>query len=422
VKRTLLAGFLTLVSVSAVRADNWPQWRGPTNDGVCKETNHTAEWSDTKNVVWKLAMPGMGSSTPAIWEDRMFLTSEDDKDLELLCISTAGKELWKRKLGSGRKRWMNGEANNASASPCTDGKHVWVFDGVGDFACFDFDGKEIWKFDAQDRYGKFKTQHGWHNSPLLDGDRLYIQLLHQLGAWVIALDKATGKEVWKIERKSDGYAENKDSYASPIMWRKGNDAYLIIHGNDYATAHSLKDGSEIWRVGDLNPNNAQHKYRPDLRFVASPVATPDLIVIPSAKQHDIVGLKPSAKGLVRAGSEYEQWRRSKGTPDVPSPLVYDGIVYLCGEQGLFTCLDAQTGKELYKPERLHTARYRASPVYGDGKIYCTARDGTITVIKAGPKYERLAEIKMPDQITASPAISNGRIYIRGWETLYAIGK
>src|SRR5262245_14301853 len=314
----------------------------------------------------------------------------------------------------------------ASPPPSTDGKHVLAYFGNGDFVCFDFEGKEVWKFNAQERYGKFKIMHGMHTTPLLDGDRLYFQLLHS-GAWlVIALDKATGKDIWKIERKSDAEGENEHSYASPVIWRNGKDAYLIVHGNDYATAHCLTDGSEVWRVGDLNPDTKQHRYRMDLRFVASPLATPDLIVIPSAKEHDIVGIKPTATGEVKKGSQDELWRLPQATPDVPCPLVHDGLVYLVGDDrgvvGWLRCLDAKTSKEMYPKQQLHRSRYRASPVYADGKIYSTARDGTIIVVKAGPKFEEIAVNQLPDEISASPGISNCRIYIRGWKTLYAIGK
>jgi len=235
---------------------------------------------------------------------------------------------------------------------------------------------------------------------------------------VIALDKATGKEIWKVKRPSDGRAECEHSYASPTLWRRGKDAYLITHGNDYAIAHRLEDGSEIWRVGGLNPKTS---YNSTLRFVASPVATPDLIVVPSAKHGPVVGLKPDASGLVMPGSPHEQWRLPKDTPDVPSPLVCNGLVYLSGEDGLLTCLDARTGRKHYG-ERIHSAKYRASPVWADGKIYCTARDGVISVVKAGPKFELLASNKMADQISASPVISGGRIYLRGWDALYAIGQ
>ena len=414
----LLAASLVVPSLGgSALAENWPQWRGPTYDGISKETNIPKEWGPTKNIAWKLPLPGMAGSTPAVWGDRIFLTSEDGTDLVLLCVSTDGQELWKRKLGTGRRRFMRDEGNMASASPSTDGAHVYTYIGTGDLACFDFDGKEVWKFNAQDRYGRFRIQWGMHTTPLLYGDRLYLQLVHSGGAWVVAIDKTTGEDIWKVERKSDGRGECKDSYASPCVWRNGKDAYLITHGNDYAVAHRLKDGREIWRVGDLNPKD---NYRFDLRFIASPVATRDLIVVPSAKNGPVVGVKPDASGLVQAGDPQEQWRRPHNTPDVPSPLVYGGFVYLCREDGTLICLDAKTGKEFYS-QRTHTARHRASPVYADGKIYLSGRDGVVSVVKAGPKFELLATNRLPDQVTASPVISGGRIYIRGWQTLYAIG-
>src|SRR5439155_19319395 len=159
-----------------------------------------------------------------------------------------------------------------------DGKYVYAFVGSGDFAAFDFDGNQVWKFNAQERYGPFKIAFGMHTTPLLYGDRLYLPMIHSGGAWVVAIDKTNGKDVWKVARKSDGHSECEHSYASPTLWQNGTDAYLVVHGNDYATAHRLSDGGEIWRVGDLNPKS---KYRADFRFVTSPVAVADLIVVPS---------------------------------------------------------------------------------------------------------------------------------------------
>jgi outer membrane protein assembly factor BamB len=397
-------------------AENWPNWRGPNYDGISHESNLPTTWSENSNVLWKLEMPGMGGSTPAVWDKHIFLTRQDGDNLVLVCASTDGKLLWKRQIGSNRPI-RGDEGNGASPSPSTDGKHVFVFVGSGQLACFDFDGNEIWKFNAQDRYGRFQTQHGMHTTPLLYQDRLYMQLIHSGGAWVFALDPATGKEVWKVPRKSDGYGENEHSYASPCLWHHGPDAYLITHGNDYAIAYRLTDGSEIWRVGDLNP---KENYRPDLRFVASPVATADLIVVPTAKSGAVVGIRPDASGLVTPGSTSEVWRLERNSPDVPSPLVVDGLVYLCRETGVLMCLDAKTGKQLYS-QRTHTERHRASPVYGDGKVYLTARDGVVTVIKVGPTYNVLATNHLEDHFTSSPAISNGRIYLRGFDALYAIG-
>jgi outer membrane protein assembly factor BamB len=419
----LLTCCVLLFGTPILHAENWAQWRGPNNDGISNEKNLPAKFDATQNVIWKLPLPGMSGSTPAVWGDRIFLTSEDGESVALLCIGTDGKELWKRQVTSGKKRFgpgrsSGGEGNLASPSPSTDGEHVYVFTGTGDFVCFDFQGKEIWRFNAEERYGKFKIQWGMHVTPLLHGDRLYHCLLHSGGWWVMALDKHTGKEIWKVRRDSDARAECEQAYASPMLWTNGKEEYLVIHGCDYATAHSLADGSEIWRVGGLNPKD---HYNGTLRFVTTPLVLPDIIIVPSAKNGPVVAVKPDAKGTVTAGSPYEQWRRPHDTPDVPSPLIHDGLLYLCGENGMLRCIDVKTGKDLYK-ERLHGARYRSSPVYADGKVYCIARDGVISVVKAGPEFELLAANKMPDEISSSLAISNGRIYIRGWETLYAIGE
>lgn len=402
---------------SAGLADNWPQWRGPDNDGVSHEKNVPTEWSETKNVAWKLKLPGMGSGTPAVWGDHIFLTAEDENDLFAVCVSTAGKELWKRDVGpSDGKRGRN-ESNEASPSPCTDGKRAYFYFGTGDLACYDFDGNEVWIINVQDRYGKMTFQHGGiHSTPVLHGDRLYLQLLNRNGTYVVALNKVTGKEVWKVSRESDGVGEGKEVYASPTIGRNGQEEYLIVHGNDYATGHSLQDGSEIWRVGGLND---KQNYNRQFRFVTSPTATANLIVVPSCKGGPILGIKPDAMGLITANSGAELWRYNR-TPDVCNPLVVDGLVYLCGD-GVLTCIDAKTGQEYYR-SRIHNGIFRGSPVYADGKIYLACQDGTVTVAKAGKTFEILATNELSDNINATPVVANSHIYIRGWTSLYAIGK
>jgi outer membrane protein assembly factor BamB len=417
--RSIAATGLAALTFAAVgRADNWPNWRGPTYDGICTEKGLPTKWSETENIAWKLKMPGSGGSTPVVWNDKIFLTSEDGKSVELLCLATSGKILWQHILGAGGGTYMRGEGNDASPSPSTDGEHVYTFTGHGDLACCDLDGNVVWNFNAQERYGVFEIWHGMHTTPLLYGDRLYIQLLHAKGAWVIALDKLTGKDVWKVKRETDAENESKQSYASVVPWHKGNESYIICHGGDYTTAHRLDDGQEIWRLGGLNPKEHYNGY---LRFVASPLATADLIVVPTAKNESVVGLKPNAHGFVTVGDPMEQWRLPKKTPDVPSPLAYGGLVYLYRENGDLLCLDEATGAEVYSKGRTHEGRHRASPVYADGLIYLGARDGTVTVVKAGRKYEQVAQNRLTDTLTASPVISNGRIYLRGWDYLYAIG-
>lgn len=420
---SLVPRLLLLVALfpAAIHAENWPQWRGPNNDGVSNEKNLPSEWSETKMVVWKLKMPGKGGSTPIVWNDRLFLTSQDDNQLVILCVSTTGKELWKKPLGPDIRPARGDEGNGASATPSTDGKHVYVFVGNGEFAAFDFAGSEIWRFNAQKRYGKFNIQFGMHSTPVLHGDRLYFQLIHSGGAWVVCIDKATGKDVWKVARESDGTDENEHSYASAFLWKNGSEAYLVCHGNDYATAHQLKDGKEIWRVVDLNPRSRYNRY---LRFVASPVCTPELIVVPTAKRGQVVGVKPDATGIIKPGSKGEAWRLPNGTPDVPCPLVHEGLVYLSGEWGSLACLEARTGKELYRVDLFpRQVRHRASPVLADGKLYIAARDGgTITVVQAGREFKKIAANKLPDVFASSPIVSGGRIYLRGFDSLWAIGE
>jgi outer membrane protein assembly factor BamB len=418
----LFAACLSLGVFGAARADNWPSWRGTDNNAVSKETRLPAVFGVDKNLAWKLNLPGLAGSTPAIWGDRIFLTSGDNdgKDLVLLCVKTDGNVLWKKVVGHADKIMIKGdEGNEASPSPSTDGTHVFCFFGTGILACFDFDGKEIWKFNVQDRYSKFSIYHGIHNTPLLVGDRLYLSLQHTNGHWLAALDKNTGKEVWKFERKTDAKGESMQCYTSPCLWSDGKASYIVINGCDYATAHSLKDGSEVWRLGGLNAQ----PYRTDFRVIASPVATPEMILVPTARNYQVVALKPSASGTVSAGSPFEIWRLPKGAPDVPTPVVQGGLVYLCGESGILTCVDALTGKMVYA-ERLIIDRYRASPVFADGKIFCINRgnraDGAVvSVVKAGRQFELLAANHLPDEITASPAVSGGRVYIRGFRTIYA---
>lgn len=409
---------LLVAGVPAVRAENWPQWRGAKLDGVSRETGLPREWSKSENIAWRLELPGAAGATPVVWDDHIYLTSAEGSDLVLLAISTEGKQLWKHVIADQNKGVRGDEGNYASPSPSTDGRHVWTMMGTGELACFTADGQQVWKFNLQDRYGKFDIAFGMTSTPVLDGDRLYLQLLHSKGALVLALDKSTGSEIWKQTRISDARAECEHSYASPILYRDANLELLLTHGCDYIVAHQLGDGAEVWRCGGLNPKG---KYNPTLRFVASPLAVPGLIIVPSAKNGPVLALNPASKGDISNADEGHIWTRAHNTPDVPSPLIVDGLAYLCREDGTLICLDARSGEEFYV-KRTHSDRHRASPVYADGKIYLTARDGTVTVVKPGKEFEVLATNSLGESISSSPAISNGRIYLRTFEALYAIGK
>ncbi len=412
---------LSVTARSAVQAENWPQWRGDRHDGISRESKVPVHFSKTENLAWKLPLPNRGGATPVVWDDHIFLTSpaEDDDRLLLICVSTAGHTLWKKEMGKGNKNARMTEGNSAAPSPSTDGTHVWAFLGTGILGCYDFDGNEAWKFDVQDRYGKLNIAFGMTSTPVLDGDRLYLQLIHGDGnaktreAVVVCLDKETGKEIWKQPRPSDAYAENEHSYASPTLYRDGNQAFLLTHGADWIIAHSLDDGHELWRCGGLQPDT----YDSTLRLVSSPVAIPGLIIAPSAKGGRVVAIRPGGSGDI-TNSKYKLWRYAP-TPDVPSPLIVDDLVYLFRENSVLICVDAKTGEKHYEHRVAQSDNNRASPVYAVGNVYLASRNGTITVVKAGPKFEQVWQTSLDDSITSSPAVANGTLYLRSNTALWA---
>jgi outer membrane protein assembly factor BamB len=425
----LTAAVLILTSHIALAETNWPHWRGPHTNGVSSVVNPPVTWSrtdeKTENILWQLPLPGPAGATPVVWGERMFLTSvgENGQDLLLLCVDTSGKLLWTRTVGTGNKAVRGDEGNYASPSPTTDGELVWTFMGNGLLACYDFDGNEIWKKDLQQEYGTFDIQFGLSSSPIVFKDKIFLQLIH--GPWnkdphvgqVVALDKKTGKEVWLQKRVTDAIDECKQAYASPALYVDDEQQFLITHGADYAIAHDLETGKELWRCGGLNPKD---DYGNTLRFVASPAAAEGLIVVPTAKNKKVVAIRPGGKGDITDSKEHIAWVLPQNTPDVPSPLIQGGLVYLCRENGNLMALDAKTGELLYE-ERTTRDRHRASPVYADGKIYLTARNGIVTVVKEGSKFEMLAQNDVGEPITASPVIVDGRIYLRTFSSLIAVG-
>lgn len=411
------------LSAATARAENWPNWRGPKNDGISSATKLPITWSPTENIAWKVKLPGPAGSTPVIWDDRIYLTTVDDAgDLRLLAYDAAGQPVWSEKVAGGNQNVRGDEGNFASPSPVTDGAHIWTLMGDGTLACYTREGKSVWRFNVQDRYGKLEIAFGLTSSPVLDAGRLYLQLIHGEGdvktqeARVVCLEAATGDEVWQAKRPSDGYAENEHSYASPIMYDDGTRKFLVTHGNDYVVAHDLTDGHELWRCGELNRKN---NYDPTLRFVASPVAADGIIVVPTAKRGPILALKPTGRGDITKDASAHWWTLNQ-TPDVPSPLVVGDIVYLCMQDGDLQAVDRTTGMEHYF-KRTHRERHRASPVYADGHLYLSARDGKVTVVKAGPEFAIVAENELNESLSASPAIAHGRIYLRTFEHLWAIG-
>ena len=411
-----------LLVVQPLSAENWGSWRGPTQNGISNETDLPKSWSAESNVKWRSKLPGPAGATPVVWDDKIFLTSTSGTDLVLLCFGTDGKQRWSRLIGQGNKAARGDEGNSASPSPITDGVHVWAFIGTGKLVCYTVDGSLVWDADLQERYGKFDIAFGMSATPVLHQGRLFVQLIHGDGkpdtqeAMVVAVDASTGQPLWATERVTGASRENEHSYASPMLYNFGGVSYLITHGADYTVAYSLEDGKEKWRLGGLNPQGKS--YHPTLRFVSSPAAADGIVVCPTAKNGPVFAIDASKTGDL-TDSKAVLWVRDDNTPDVPSPIIHDDLVYLCRENGMLLVLDRKTGEQVYM-ERTHSHRHRASPVLADGHIYLTARDGKVTVVKTGREFKIVAQNDTEETTSASPVISNGVIYIRTFDALWAI--
>lgn len=412
---TPLALFLTLVSLPAF-AENWPQWRGPTLNGISTEKDIPVRWTSTENVAWKLPMPSKTGATPIIWGNKVFLNIADGDDLYLWCVDkTKGTLIWKKLIAPGN--YKINKQNMSSPSPVTDGASVYVMTGIGILKGFDFDGKELWMRDIQKDYGKFGLNWGYASSPLLYEDSLYVQVLHGMRthdpSYVMRIDKKTGKTLWRVIRPTDAIRESPDSYSTPTLLRYSDHVELVVLGGDCVTGHDLATGKELWRGGGLNPDN-----NPAYRTIASAV-TYDGVVYAPTRVRPLTAFRAGGHGDIT--QSHKLWTFMNG-PDVPTPVTDGKYFYSVNDRGILWCLDAKTGQEIWGGQRIKTAVYSSSPVLADGKIYVTNEDGVTTVIKAGPKFEVMAENDLGEYTLSSPAISDAHIFLRTEKALYSIGK
>jgi outer membrane protein assembly factor BamB len=397
-----------LLFASFAIAGNWPQWRGPSLNGVSDEANLPLKWDQQTSVTWKLAMPSWSGSTPIIWEDRIFLNVAEGDNLQLWSVDrNKGEVQWKRPLSGGNVKMR--KQNMSSPSPVTDGSGVWVMTGTGILKAFDFSGKELWARDIQKDYGRFGLNWGYASSPLLHEDALYVQVLHGMHtddpSYILRIDKKTGKTVWRVERPTNAERESPDSYTTPTLIRNGKVLELIVSGGDYVTGHDLATGKELWRGGGFNPDK-----NPFNRVIASPTAYDDVVYVPTR----VRPLQAFRSGA-RLAFQFQNG------PDVPTPVTDGKYFYSINDQGIMYCLDAKSGSPIYGGQRLKPGTYSASPVLADGRIYITNEEGLTSVIKAGPQFEILAENALNDYCLSSPAISEGQIFIRVTGYLYCIG-
>lgn len=404
-----------ILLATAIHAENWPQWRGPNLNGWSAEKNLPVRWSADENIVWKLALPGWSGSTPIVWRNLVFLNVADGDNLSLWCVDRKkGDVVWKKPLGAGNVKMR--KQNMSSPSPVTDGKSVFVMTGTGILKGFDFNGKELWARDIQKDYGEFGLNWGYASSPLLLDDSLYVQVLHGMKtddpSYLLRVDKKTGKTLWKVDRSTAAIRESPDSYTTPGLLRYGNNVEIVITGGDCVTGHDPATGKELWRANGLNPDN-----NPSYRIVASPVIFNDIVYAPT-RVRPLLALKAGGRGDITAS--HVIWSTING-PDVPTPVTDGKYFYVVNDRGIMWCLDAKTGQEIYGQQRIRPGTYSSSPVLADDKLYVTNEDGLTTVVKAGPKFEVLAENALNDYCLSSPAISEGQLFIRTAQQLFCIG-
>ncbi|APZ96045.1 PQQ-binding-like beta-propeller repeat protein [Fuerstiella marisgermanici] len=452
----LHAAIVVFVIGSPADADNWTHWRGDDGNGVSRTANPPTEWSDTKNVKWKVRIPGQGSGTPVIWEDKVYVVSAVATDLPdeqpddggagraetrqaegrpggqqrsrqggrsrsrggrgsaplvtqqftLFCFDRGtGKELWKQVAVESKPHQATHSTNNfASASPCTDGQHLYAHFGSRGLFCYSMDGELKWK---REDLGKMETRLGFGegSSPTIAGDKIIVPWDHEGQSALFALDKNYGKTLWKTER------DEPTCWATPLVVEHNGTQQIVMNGQNMARAYDLETGDELWRCGGQTD-----------RPVASAVAADGLIFVGSGHRGSfLAAFRPDGRGNVE-GTDSVVWSISRDTPDVASPLLSNGRLYFHkGRSGMLSCVDAATGKTHFGATRVPGLdSIYASPVAAGGHVYLTDRRGTTVVIKDSPTFEIVATNSVGETVDATPAPVDDELFIRGEQHLFCI--
>lgn len=431
------ASCLALVSACALAtAADWPHWRGPAFNGSSTETNLPASWSKTENVAWVLDMPGTSAATPIVHGNTVFLPSTDRASGGLVALAvdrTSGKVLWQKRIADTVAK--DDMSNYASPSATTDGKRVVFFYGNGDLAAFDFGGNAIWARNLQKEGGEFAFQWTFSASPTLHDERLFLQVLQRdvpvnghgraggpIESYVLAVDPATGKDLWRQGRTNDAVAESKESYATPIPVSHAGRNELIVAGGDCLTGHDVATGKELWRWGTWNPSKIGH-----WRYVPSPVAADGVVLACAPKRDPVYAIKLGGSG--RLDDSAIAWKTDQArevSSDVPTPLVYQGDFFVLSDvRKSLARVEPATGKVKWLMETPGQAKYEASPTGADGRIFLINFKGEVVVVDAanGKVLQQIAMGDEGDNATRSTiAISHGQIFIRTNRKLYCIGK
>ncbi len=410
---------------------DWPHWRGPLARGVAPQGNPPVEWSETRNVRFKVEIPGRGLSTPIVWKERIFVTSavplgeapapapppEEGGRLARVSPSGAqrfvlyaldrqtGKVVWERTAREGvPHEGTHADGSWASASAVTDGEVVLAPFGSNGLYVYDLDGKLLWSKDLGDM--ATRNAFGEGSSPVLAGDTVVVNWDHEAGSFIVALDKRTGNERWRQLR------EEVTSWSTPLVVEHGGKQQLVVAATGRTRSYDLATGEVLWQAGGMTTN-----------VIPSPVESDGVVYVMSGfRGNALQAIRlDQAKGEV-AGPPAIAWTYDRDTPYVPSPLLHEGILYfLKHNTGTLSALDAKTGALRYGPVRLEglDGAY-ASPVAAAGRVYVVGRNGVTQVIRAGAEHVVLATNRLDDRFDASPAIAGDELLLRGHRYLYSL--
>ncbi len=437
-RRFPLTVVLVMAATAVLSAANWPQWRGTGGQGVSGESGLPDEWSPDAGILWKTPLPGVGQSQPIVWGDRIFLTTgleggpapegheapvhlvggepwmhpdsvgtDRIHTLKVLAFDLhTGRLLWERTAYEG-PMYDNRHRRASYAAPtmATDGRTVVAYFGPEGLYAYDLEGRPKWKADVG-RFGLLGMGTG--TSPVLYGHLVIIQRDENEGkdSRLLAFDLETGREVWRTPRAVEA------SWSTPVLVHSGGRTELVANGNQWIVAYDPATGRELWRTKGVE-SNAIH----------TPLVGHGLVIVTAGyPERRVIAIRPGGSGDI-TGTDRIAWRYDRGTGYVVSPILYGDHVYLVSDKGILTCLDARTGAVKYEGGRVPVpATFMASPVAYDGRILLTSVDGDTFVVKAGPEHRILRTNSVGEPAASTPAVSQGRVLIRGATHLFCIGR
>jgi outer membrane protein assembly factor BamB len=395
---------VAMIETQGEGARFWPRWRGPSGQGWVTGEGYPSRWSATENLVWKVAVPGEGNSSPVIWGDRVFLTTAYDKGRRrsVLCFRRSdGALLWETFAPDASPEGAHPKNGFASSTPTTDGERVYAYLGNHGLLAVDFVGRVVWHRTL----GRFDAFHGTASSPLLHEDKLILVQDHRGGSFIAAYDKRGGKELWRTQRAA------KVGWNSPIAVRAGSRVELIVSGQQQIEAYDPETGGELWRARGNT-----------YETIPSPVVGHGLVFCSSGRAGPTLAIRPGGSGDVT--DSHIVWRSPKGSPFVPSPIFYGGQLYMVNDMNaVATSFDAGSGEPLWQGRLGRPARegFSGSPVAFAGKVFFTNDQGETFVLRAGPEFDLLHVNRLGEPVLASPALVEGRWYFRTEGHLLAIG-